>query len=187
MNSKAVIALGAAVFLLIACVPSVNPWYTLDDIEFEPALLGSWVADDEVWMFERGGNDDAYRLTVSESGKRSTLTATYFSLQGHHFLDIIPDDFDIADDEVGLIEAALFPGHIVMHVADVQPQLKMAFADPDWLEDFLEERPRALRHRNENGNILLTASTRELQRFLLRHVDGGELFSEGDYGDFTRR
>lgn len=187
MNRRPQILLVAAGLLLVGCIPSVNPWYALDDVQFDPVLLGAWSDGDEIWTFERGANQAGYQLTISESGKRSTFTATLFALRGNRFLDIIPDAFEIGEDEVDLIEAALFPGHLALHVAEIEPALSMAFADPDWLEDLLDENPRALSHRIEGDDILLTGSTRELRRFLLRHFDGGEMFEAGSYGELVKR
>jgi hypothetical protein len=65
------------------------------------------------------------------------------------------------------------------------PDLKIAFSDFDWLEDYLEENPGALAHHTEEDRILLTASTKQLQRFVLKHVSGGRLFSE--YGTLIRQ
>ena len=61
----------------------------------------------------------------------------------------------------------------------------MSFLDFDWLGDYLEENPRALAHRRDSeGIVVLTAGTKDLQKFVRKHVEDGELFS--DYGELKR-
>ena len=48
--------------------------------------------------------------------------------------------------------------------------LKLAVCDFDWLKDQLQENPKALAHRKESDAILLTASSADLQRFVLEHL-----------------
>lgn len=191
MSAKSAIALTAACLVLVACIPSVHPWYTPDDVVFEPRLIGEWGSgpdDDERWIFERLSGEDAYMLTITETGKRSRFKATFFTLRDYQFIDLFPEgDISLADDEVGIMEAAYAPGHLVMHVADIEPRLRMNFFDPDWVMDYLDENPNALEHRRDGDRILLTGRTRELQRFLLRHIEDDEFFDSSDYSDFTRQ
>jgi hypothetical protein len=71
----------------------------------------------------------------------------------------------------------MFPGHLLLRVPQLGPELKLAFCDCDWLKKHLAANPKALAHRVEQkDHILLTASTRDLQRFVLKHLAEGELF-----------
>ena len=62
----------------------------------------------------------------------------------------------------------------------------MSFADFDWLQGYLKEHPKALAHHGkpEDDPMVLTADTRDLQRFVLKHLKEDELFS--DYGELKR-
>jgi len=183
-----IIAAGAGL-LLCACIPSVQPFFTGKDVVFDPALLGEWRAKDkeeepQVWKFGRG-KDKAYALTVTDNdGKKGHFSATLFNLKEHRFLDLIAEDCEFATNQVDLVGVSMIPGHLLVHVAQIEPDLKMAFFDFDWLEHYLKENPKALAHRGGDG-IVLTATTPQLQRFVLKHVDGGELFS--DYGELEKK
>ncbi len=72
----------------------------------------------------------------------------------------------------------MFPGHLLVRVWQLEPELKLALFDFDWLKKHLEKNPEALAHRTENGSILLTAETRALQKFVLKHLADGELFDK---------
>jgi len=180
-------------FALVACIPSVNPFYTAEDIRFDPDLVGQWTAKDsgdepEHWRFERAEEDaetPAYNLTImDDNGKEGHFKATLFKLKEHRFLDLIPTECEYATNQADLVAFTMFPGHLLVHVARIEPELKFAFCNFDWLADHLEQKPGALPHHQEEDRILLTASSRQLQRFVLKHVDGGELFE--DYGELTK-
>ena len=184
MKSGIPSAFGATVLLLAACVPSVNPFFTEDDIEFDPALIGQWVEDDDIWAFEQLEDQPAYGLTITEDGKTGAFQATLFSLGDDRFLDITPVDIEYPDDELDLVEAAMIPGHLALHVRAIEPRLELNLTDPDWVDDYLEAHPRAVEHRRDDDRIILTGKTRELQRFLRRHLNDG-LFDD-DYSEMAR-
>lgn len=185
MNIRTVITLAIAAALLTACLPSVNPYYRDQDIVFDPALLGEWVEGGETWAFERHDGDDAYSLTYSSGGERGEMIATLFTLGEHRFLDVIAAEYDFPDDQWEIVSASLFSGHLLFHIEAIEPNLSMSLLDYDWLEEYIDENPRALKHNIVGGErILLTGETRELQRFLLKNIGDGELFS--DYGELTR-
>jgi hypothetical protein len=171
---------GAAV-LLSACIPSVNPFYTEKDVIFDSRLIGEWKASDadkEGWRFEDAGNKK-YKFIVTESnGKQGEFDAQLFKLKDNLFLDITPAKLELKDDQAEMVGIALIPGHLLVRVREIEPTLKADFFDWDWLKKYLETNPKALAHRLHDGKdgLILTATSRELQRFVLKHLDG-ELFS----------
>ncbi|MDZ7363800.1 MAG: hypothetical protein ONB46_24255 [candidate division KSB1 bacterium] len=62
-------------------------------------------------------------------------------------------------------------------VSQIEPALQLSSLEMDWLKKFIEKNPKVIRHEKINGDILLTASTPELQKFLLAHVK-----TEGAFG-----
>ena len=190
MKKRNLIAIGAAAILLAACIPSVNPFYQEKDVVFDPHLVGEWQEKGktneppEVWKFEQSTNN-AYKLTVVEEGKTGQFSACLFKLKGEQFLDLIPTDCKYDDKQVDLVAYSMFPGHLLMSVAQIEPELKLAGCDYDWLGKFLQKNPKAIDHHLEDERIILTADTRDLQKFILKHLGTNELFKE--YGEMTRR
>jgi hypothetical protein len=185
MKKRNIIAtLGAAV-LLCSCIPSVNPFYTDKDVVFDPRLLGAWQDKDkpdnpDVWKFECATNK-MYQLTITDKeGKQGKFAACLFQLKQEYFLDLIPADCNYATNQADLVAFSMFPGHLLVRVAQIEPELKLAFFDFDWLGKFLEKNPKALAHYREGDRLLLTAGPRELQKFVLKHLSGGELFEKPD-------
>ena len=183
-SSLAVIAAGG--LLLAGCVvTSVYPWYTAKDVVFEPALVGQWqgtepgaktdIKADEFWEFEKM-TDKAYRLTVAEKNGRKEFNAHLFKLGRRSFLDCLPRE----RPEDGL------PLHYLLLVNKTTPTFEFTMLNYDWLTKLLEANPEALRHvivpkkldESGDGDLVLTANTAELQRFLLKHVNDTNAFGE---------
>lgn len=183
MKVRAFLALSAVALLLSACIPSVNPFYTEKDVVFDARLVGEWRAKEdseepETWKFEQGENR-AYKLTVTEKkGKQGKFAAQLFKLKNEHFLDLIPTECELAPDQADLVAASMFPGHLLLRVPQIEPELKLAYCDYEWLEKFLKAHPKALSHRRHDDSLVLTATTRDLQRFVLKHLGEEELFQK---------
>ncbi len=182
--AKATIGLSAALMLLTACIPSVNPFYLAQDVQFDSRLLGEWrlkpKKDSEIqtWKFEAAA-DKAYTLVVTDPGeKRGSFSANLFNLKGKLFLDIVPQRWEFDPQQADLVGIAMTPGHLLLRVVQIEPTLKLAFFDFDWLAKFLEKNPKAVAHRAEEDRPLFTASTPDLQTFVLQHLADGELFAE---------
>ncbi|HKI69688.1 MAG TPA: hypothetical protein VKA67_08870, partial [Verrucomicrobiae bacterium] len=158
-------------------------FYTEKDVVFDARLLGTWQEkgkpnDPEIWKFEKSGTN-VYHLTVWEpKNKHGQFDAHLFKLKKYYFLDIIPTDCDYSPDQAELVAASMYPGHLLVRVSEFEPELKLAFFDFNWLQKYLEKNPKALAHHTEDKRIVLTASTRELQKFVLNHLVEGELFAK---------
>ena len=190
MNFKTLFLAALSGLLLTACIPSVYPFYTEREVVFEKKVIGEWrvVNDDkqpEHWNFAHSRNSH-YDLTVTDNeGKTGEFRATMFKLDDELFLDLMPTDCEYASSQNDLVSASMFPGHLLVHVSQLEPELRMSFCDFDWLGDYLEENPKALAHRRSEHGMVLTGTTRELQRFVIKHLKEGKLFD--DYGTLKKQ
>src|SRR5690349_15610117 len=168
MKKRNIIVATAVALLLAACIPSINPFYTEKDVVFEKKLLGEWQEKDkadepQIWNFEEG-KDKAYKLTVTEKeGKQGEFEAHLFKLKQDCFLDIMVTE--IGTNVADLAKVSLIPGHLLLRVSQIDPELKLAMIDVDWLDKFLKEHPKALAHHRDEDRIFLTAETTDLQSF----------------------
>ncbi len=175
------ILLGTLVLLVAGCLPSVYPYYTEKDIVSEPRLFGEWQTVNEKeqpaeWKFEPGEGKACKLTVVEEKTKEGSFTATFFKLGSDSFLDITPSDCDYATNQASLVGISMFPGHLLMRVTQIEPELKMAAFDFDWLSKYLDANPKALACHKQNGSVILTGETSALQKFVLAHLGEGELF-----------
>lgn len=185
MKTRNVIAVAAGLVLCGACIPSVNPFYTEKDVVFDARLVGEWQAKDkendlQSWTFEKSGDNSYKVLATEKKDKHGQLEGHLFKIKDQLFLDLVPSDCKFADDQGDIVTAAMFPGHLLVRVPQIEPTLQLTFFDFDWLEKYLENNPGALAHHAEEKRLLLTASTKELQSFALKH--SSELFkTPGEY------
>jgi hypothetical protein len=188
MKIRNLISLAAASVLFAACTPSINPFYTENDLVVDARLAGEWIekgkSEVSAWKFEKS-DDPAWKLTVTEKeGKQGEFKARLFKLKEQLFLDLTPSNCEYAPNQADLVAFAMFPGHLLVRVEKIEPALRLAFCNYDWLDKHLENHPGDLAHHKEDKRLVLTAGTRELQAFVLAHLAPGELFQEP--GDFQR-
>jgi hypothetical protein len=166
--------------VLSACVPSLNPLYNEQDLVFDPALVGRWAENDnaqDTWTFEKSG-DKGYQAIYQEKGQTGEFDVHLVKLGEQLFLDFYPQDGGIKEmDRNDFYRFHFLPVHTFARVSLSGSAVEMAFLDPDWLKKLLDREPKAIRHerRGEDG-IVLTASTKDLQTFLLKYA--GEAFAD---------
>ena len=178
--------------ILGGCVPvmSLHPLYTEEDVIFEEKLLGTWVDDpngpEAIWEFRRPEEaEKEYKLIVTdEEGKKGLFATHLVKLGDRLFLDVYPDESPCADmEDPNKTEFAynsffLVPAHTFIKIDSIGPELKMRLTDDEEMETLLKEDPNAVKHEIVEGKPVLTASTKELQAFVLKYADDERLFSE---------
>lgn len=174
-----VLFIAAALCLVAGCiVSSVYPYYTPKDLTYDRHLEGTWckgLATNETWSFG-GRNGQFYILTTVDSQSTNNFEAHLFKLKQYEFLDLLTtnrDEFQM-------------PVHILSRVTLEGAGLTLHFLDYGWVTGLLETNPAVLRHvilpaeaGNTNDNmVFLTADTKELQKFLLKHIADTNAFSK---------
>ena len=180
--------------ILGGCVPvmSLHPLYTEKDVIFEEKLLGTWVDDpngpEAIWEFRRPEEaEKEYKLIVTdEEGKKGSFAVHLVKLTGRLFLDVYPANFpggdiDLQEEDPNTLPYNSFffvPTHTFIKIDSIGPELKMRLTDDEEMETLLKEDPNAVKHEIVEGKPVLTASTKELQAFVLKYADDERLFSE---------
>jgi len=177
--------------LMTGCVPSLHPLYTKEDVFIEPALVGTWVTNDEseIWRFEISG--DGYQLSHSvrksrppEDGNREAeqfetaeFEARLVRIGNYLFIDLFPEEPEIEDD---LYKIHLLPVHTILRVWLEGDALSMAMLDHDWLKKEIEGGRIRIAHEpwDDGKSILLTASSKELQGLVAQYAEDRNAFPE---------
>lgn len=129
---------------------------------------------DETWEC-RKSEDGAYRVAYTdEKGRKGEFSVHLLSLEGKRFLDFLPLDPPATLNS--FYTDHLVPTHTFARVLAIEPSLRLSILDEQWLTKHLERHPGALAHKIVCGQIVVTASTRELQRFLLAHLETAAAF-----------
>lgn len=177
--------------LLGGCIPvmSLHPLYTETDVVFEEGLLGTWFDDannpEAFWKFERVEKPkNAYKLILSdEEGNKGSFIAHLVKLQDKLFLDAYPSESPWEPEEPNEVDFLfnnlfLLPTHTFMKIDSIEPELKMRLTLESKMEELLKENPGAVKHTKVEDRLVLTASTKELQAFVLKYADDENLFTD---------
>jgi len=100
-------------------------------------------------------------------------------LNDYFFLDLKPSDVELDATQADVIGWALIRGHLILRVDELDSKLKLTVGEPDWLNEYLRQNPKALADFKQGTNVeFITASTQDLQQFVLAHLGKNELFGE---------
>ncbi len=200
MNAKKLVMYGLAV-LLGGCVPilSLQPLFTKENLTFDEKLLGTWVEDvnkpQAVWEFTRLSEAEGlpsslrsevnqfYRLSMSDAeGRKGSLVACLVKLQDRLFLDAFPDKFPSGEQDPEKTKLAFnayffLPAHVFARVDALGEQLKLRLTNDEEFKKLVEAEPGAVDFTLVEDRPILTASTKELQAFVLKHAADDRLFS----------
>jgi hypothetical protein len=189
--------------LLGGCIPvmSLHPLFTEENLVFEEKLLGTWVDDPNspksTWEFKRVEDsaqkegelnppkkpEKAYKLILlnNEDNTKGSFYAHLVKLEDRLFLDVYPSRLPCAQPDPNedwlLNTFFLIPGHSFVIIDSIEPQLKLRWTSEDKMEEILKENPDAVKHTSAEDRLVLTASTKELQAFVLKYADDDRLFS----------
>ncbi|HUU18393.1 MAG TPA: hypothetical protein VMW72_14680 [Sedimentisphaerales bacterium] len=172
------------------CIPvmSLHSLYTEENVVFEEKLLGTWVDDpnspEVIWEFTHIDEPkNAYKLIFSDDKGKGSFVAHLVKLRNRLFLDVYPGELpwepDDPNKEVKWLYNVFFlvPVHTFIKVDSIEPQLKMRLTNDDKMEELLKEDPNAVKHTSIEDMLILTASTKELQAFVLKYADDNRVFT----------
>ena len=197
MNKLIVIALASLIFLFSSClIPSIHPLYTADVLVQKPEIEGTWINAEEQgqeWHFAEDG--DHYYLTQGE-GHIAFFETHLLQLENNLFLDLKPVDIDQTWDRTmfdyqfegdkkegelnELLISLLLPIHTFAKVDILEDEIQIRFFDPEWLEELFKKRKIRINHEKIEDMYLITASSKELQKFISKYADLEEAYAEYD-------
>ena len=189
---KTKVKIAAFYFLAIVlggCVPSLHPLFTENELIFDANLVGVWSPTDsnETWEFKPGGK--GYEcIYVDNNSKIGRFDAGLGKLQNNMFLDIYPKELNLTEN--GFYKMHFLAAHSFIRVYLTKDLLELRAMNPENLDKLLKSDPNIIKHERLGGDsIVLTASTKELQEFMLRYgVDEKlELFGKAKVADKLHR
>ncbi len=159
------------VVLIAGCLPSLQSVYTEQDLVFEPEIIGFWKLENstQTWDFTKR-DDNSYHLVFTDKhGQSGRFIAHVCRVEDTLFLDLFPEKED--QDSTAFYKYHILPIHTVYMVKLSKSSLELVSIDLNWVKQHLADHPNALAHSTFNSRTLITASTKELQQFLLKHKD----------------
>lgn len=181
----------AFMFTLVAgCIPSLHPLYTDRDRKRMDVITGDWLSDDSSSMYRIMADPDepSYVFTYTDLSRKGNLFAqdssranfivNLVSLNGSDFMDFFPGDNDDLQNLNMLLQVHLIPAHTFAKFRVTQDTIIIWRFDPEWLEDLFEENRIRISHEKMDDQIVLTASTEELQKFVSKYADDPAAYVE---------
>lgn len=176
------LALGfVAALLSSAClVVSLQPVYEPETIAFDPAVLGSWTsADEDVTLTIERGEWHSYHVIATQGNNRYRLSARLTRVGTGLYLDVTP--LDGTD-----LPALTLAVHGLCRLVLTEEGMTLAALN----YEAFEQKARAGGHElpmvvDARRNIVITASTADLRRWLAQHADDEGVFDVPT--PFTRR
>jgi len=169
--------------ILGSCVPvmSLHSLYTKEDVVFDEKLVGTWVDDPKspktTWEFSRAGaGEKAYKLVYSDDeGKKGSFVVHLVKLENRLFLDVFPNQFPSERQDWEEMKWAynfffFVPAHTFIKIDSIEPQLKMRLTTEDEMKELFKEDPNVIEYESVDGKIVLTASTEDLQAFVIEYA-----------------
>ena len=186
--------------LMGGCVPvfSLHPLYTKETVVFKQDLLGRWADPNNpegAWEFKRDDeSENAYKLIVEDGdGGKGLFEAHLVELKDRLFLDVYPAKQGFEEIFQAIEQTAkdpnkavwtfnmfcVVPIHTFLKIDSIEPALTMSLTDDDLMKELLKQDPNAVKYAVlEEDRYVLTASTKELQAFVLKYADGRKLFEK---------
>ncbi len=192
------------ILLFSGCyLKSVHPLVTTEQAVLLDGLEGRWETESQRWTFindprnlpnldlstfdiedfsvdeDEDITEKLYLVLYEDFEDKSIDSSIYIGavgeFNGAHFLDL--SVFDIGSSS-NLKQAHYFPVHTFSKLHVVNDTLNIEFFKDSWIEELIENNRIRIKHEKENGEILVTASTNELQKFVTKYAHDKRAFDD---------
>lgn len=202
MRIKTMMILFGSVLLIAGCWPtaSLHPLFTETDIVFDPALVGTWADKNGIpVILIQKAKDKAYKGIYMDNGGIVEFEAHLVRLGKFLFLDAYPKKPPTI--HASSLITHLIPGHTFSRIWIDGDVLRIRMLDRKWLLDMIARKKVKIAHERvaniwgpdeeeSKEYIVLTASTKELQKFALKYAENSKAFpdlmEEWEWGEWHR-
>jgi len=190
MKTRSIILIGILGAILSSClVKSLHQFYHEEDVIFEKKLMGEWYdSDSTLWIikpftFSKGfmkgdSTDNSYLVEMfdKDSSAPSTFNVHLFQLENKLFLDFIPV---LGNSHQSMADIHLVSTHSIARVNFRKDgKVDISWYNENFIEELFQENRIKISHEvisqdmnNDYKEYVLTASTDELQKFLIKFGD----------------
>lgn len=175
-------------------VSSLHPLFTQNELIFDANLIGTWASADsnEICEFKPASGKSYECIYTNNNGKIGSFVAGLGKLENNMFLDIYPSEPNMAEND--FYKFHLLSTHSFVKIELLKDTLILCAMSPESIDSLLiKSKPSAVKHEkleagDDNKRIVLTAPTKELQKFMLKYGNDkkAELFKDKDTREFHR-
>jgi len=177
------IAFYTLALLLGGCVPSLHPLFTDEEIIFDANLVGVWGEPNSknFWEFQPVVNSKKYDVICTDDKGIGKFDGRLGKIGNKTYLDIYPDEPNVIGND--FYKSHLMGIHTFAEIDISKNGLKLNFMNPDNTEKLLKAEPNSIKFEEVDNRIVLTASTKELQAFILKYSGNDKVKLFGNEND----
>jgi hypothetical protein len=171
---------GLAVLFTGCPVRSLEPLFTDNDVAFNPLILGTWVNKGDLYTFKQSGEKN-YEVAVRDTSSGKNDSVVYAVQLGKLGNSWFLDSFLSGDPR----DFHLLSMHIISKVEfQSADSFSVSSLESDWLKKKINDGSLTIAHVVRDGDVVLTATTEELQQLVSRYANDSGAFP--DPGEFVR-
>jgi len=196
----------SVVLCLAGCLTTLHPIFMGKDLITDPRLIGNWEkAKDKTKVIYRQPSDNEVNnlspTLQSEAGNiymldekdeqghiRSTNYAFLVKLGKYYYMDYYPASEKERRSADNFFAAHYVPMHSIYRIEfKNNNSFNVQRLDGGYLEKLIKNKQIRIRHEvMEDGGIFITASTEELQQYLIKYSDVPEAYSNDNNDTYTK-
>jgi hypothetical protein len=191
MKPKIIALIIVLIIIVSGClVKSIHPFYKESDIIFDTALIGLWSdKDSSIWTIEQfqvsgffgdTKNRNSYIISFNEKDEaQEKFIVNLFRLNNQLYVDFMPKDIDVPD----ITSFHLVKAHSIAKIDIAADSINLKWFNESWLAGLFENNKIRIAHEtiiDEKGeeSYVLTASTDELQKFIIKYGNDPNAFKD---------
>jgi len=202
MKTRLIASILLIIILLPGClVKSLHPFYTDQDVVYKKELTGTWIDHDSaVWIITRHQQvtglmkppkpGPSYDIMFTDQKGVSKFNAHLFTLNGQLYLDFLPTEVSCGND---LAAFHLVGTHSLAKVDLKGGKININWYNEEWLVDLFNKNRIRIAHERvpydddqkdpESMQVVLTAPTADLQKFITKYGSDPEAFKREKPGE----
>lgn len=199
-------ALTLVFIFLSGCLKTLHPIFTEKDLVYEPRLLGNWKTEKQgksgrvditnlsaETMINLPGNissikDKGYLITYQDGAAPERYIAFLARIGKHFYFDYFPADKK-TDEKLDDFFTAHFVKMHTSYRVDIfkDGSFELSQLDESFVTNLIKEKKTRISHETDaDDNIIITASTQELQQYLIKYGDEPAAYRNDEKTKFTK-
>ena len=198
--------LTSVVLCLVGCLTTLHPIFTAEDLMIDSRLFGNWEkAKDKAKVTYR--QPDTYEMNnlsaelqsragkiymLDEKDERGNIKSTYYAfmikLGKYYYMDYYPASEKERRSADNFFAAHYIPMHSIYRIEfKDNNSFNVQRLDGGYLEKLIKNKQIRIKHEvMEDGGILITAPTEELQQYLIKYSDVPEAYNNDNNDNYTK-
>lgn len=176
-------------------IKSLQPFYKESDVIFDPSILGTWMDHDSVkWNIEQfktpdllGGSElkNFYLIRFNIEGEENTqFNVHLFKLNGQLYADFLPINIKVTE----LTGYHIVPAHSIAKIDLWPDSISLKWFNETWLNSLFDNKivdidREIIKGDSDDEGYVLTASTDELQKFIIKYGNDPNAFRDNSEKD----